>query len=99
LLAGAKRWENPIPPTTLAGLVAADVAWWADKVWFGPLLQTQALLAATDLITLLLLLVGGRSLRGRISTASILAHNKCMELSVFKGWRARRDSNFRPPGS
>jgi len=66
LLAGAKRWENRILPTVLAGLVATDVAWWAGKVWFGPLLQTQALLAATDLIALLLLLVGGRSLRAAV---------------------------------
>ena len=66
LLAGAKRWENRILPTILAGLVAADAVWWAGKVWFGPLLQTRALLAATDLIALLLLLVGGRALRAAV---------------------------------
>jgi len=63
LFAGAKRPENRILPAILAGLVAADATWWAGKVWFGPLLQTHALLAATDLFALLLLLIGGRALR------------------------------------
>jgi uncharacterized protein involved in response to NO len=66
LFAGAKRRENRILPAILGGLVAADAAWWAGKVWFGPLVQTRALLATTDLIALLLLFVGGRALRAAV---------------------------------
>ena len=66
LLAGAKRRENRILPAILVGLVAADAAWWAGKVWFGALLQSQALLATIDLFALLLLLVGGRALRAAV---------------------------------
>jgi uncharacterized protein involved in response to NO len=66
LLAGAKRRENRILPAILASLVATDAAWWAGKVWFGPLVQTQALLATIDLFALLLLLIGGRALRAAV---------------------------------
>jgi len=38
LFAGAKRPENRILPTILAGLVAVDMTWWAGRVWFVPLL-------------------------------------------------------------
>ena len=66
LLAGAKRRENRILPAILITLVAADAAWWAGRVWFGPQLQTHALLASIDLIAMLLLLVGGRALRAAV---------------------------------
>ncbi|HUT40439.1 MAG TPA: NnrS family protein [Gammaproteobacteria bacterium] len=63
LIAGAKRRENRILPAILTALIAADAAWWAGKVWFGPAVQTHVLLAAIDLVALLLLLIGGRALR------------------------------------
>ena len=63
LLAGAKRRENRILPAILTALLGADAAWWAGKVWFGPAVQTHVLLAAINLIALLLLLIGGRALR------------------------------------
>jgi len=66
LLAGAKRRENRILPAILAALVAADAAWWAGRVWFGPPLQTHAVLASIDLVAMLLLLVGGRALRAAV---------------------------------
>jgi len=63
LIKGAKRWENRILPGVIAALVVADAAWWTGKLWFGPQLQTGALLVTIDLIALLLLIIGGRALR------------------------------------
>lgn len=66
LVTGAKRWENRILPAILAALVAADAAWWAGALGLGSQVQTGALLTAIDLIALLLLLIGGRSLRAAV---------------------------------
>jgi uncharacterized protein involved in response to NO len=66
LFARAKRRENLILPVILGALLAADVAWWAGTVWFGPQLQSGALLTAIDLIALPLLLIGGRALRAAV---------------------------------
>lgn len=66
LFAGAKRPENRILPVILGSLVIADVAWWAGAVWLGPQLQSRALLAAIDLIAMLLLLIAGRALRAAV---------------------------------
>jgi len=63
LFTAAKRRENRILPAILGALLAADAAWWAGALWFGPQVQTRALLTAIDLLALLLLLVGGRALR------------------------------------
>jgi uncharacterized protein involved in response to NO len=66
LFAGARRRENRILPVLLAALVATDAAWWSAAVWFGPRVQTGALLVALDLIALLLLQIGGRALRAAV---------------------------------
>lgn len=66
LFSGAKRRENRILPVLLGALLAADIAWWTGKVWFGPQVQTHALLTAIDLFALLLLLIGGRALRAAV---------------------------------
>ena len=50
LFAGAKRRENLVLPALLAALLAADAAWWAGAAWFGPRVQTGALLVALDLL-------------------------------------------------
>ena len=63
LLRAAKRHENRILPVLLSALVCADAAWWLGTTWFGPWLQSTALLVGIDLVALLLLLVGGRALR------------------------------------
>jgi len=63
LFKGAKRWENRILPVILATLLVVDTAWWAGRVWFGPQVQTGALLVTIDLVALLLLIIGGRALR------------------------------------
>lgn len=63
LFKGAKRWENRILPMIVTTLLVADAAWWTGRVWFGPQVQTGALLFTLDLIALLLLIVGGRALR------------------------------------
>ncbi len=63
LFKAAKRWENRILPVTLATLLIADTAWWAGRVWFGPQVQSGALLVTIDLVALLLLIIGGRALR------------------------------------
>jgi len=66
LLAAAKRRENLVLPALLAVLLAADAAWWAGAAWFGPRVQTGALLVALDLLALLLLQIGGRALRAAV---------------------------------
>jgi len=66
LFVGAKRKENHILPVILVALVCTDFAWWAGKTWFGQQMQSYALLAAIDLIALLLLLIGGRALRAAV---------------------------------
>ena len=66
LFAGAKRRENRVLPALLTALLAADAAWWAGAVWFGPRVQTGALLVALDLLALLLLQIGGRALRAAV---------------------------------
>ena len=66
LFARAKRRENFILPVILGGLLVADAAWWAGAVWFGPQVQSSALLTAIDLIALTLLLIGGRALRAAV---------------------------------
>jgi uncharacterized protein involved in response to NO len=66
LFSEAKRCENRILPAILLALVATDAAWWASAVWASPQVQTRALLVAVDLIALLLLLIGGRSLRAAV---------------------------------
>jgi len=63
LYSAAKRSENRIIPLLLTSLVATDVLWWAGFASSNIRLQNAALLAAIDLVTLLLLLVGGRALR------------------------------------
>lgn len=66
LLTGAKGKENRVLPVILVALVCADAAWWTGKTWFGQQVQSCALLAAIDLIALLLLLIGGRALRAGV---------------------------------
>jgi uncharacterized protein involved in response to NO len=66
LLASAKRKENRVLPVILVTLVCTDAAWWAGKTWFSQQVQSCALLAAIDLIALLLLLIGGRALRAAV---------------------------------
>ncbi len=66
LLAAAKRRESLLPPLVLALLAATDAAWWAGAVWYGPRQQAAALLVALDVITLLLMLIGGRALRAAV---------------------------------
>lgn len=66
LFSAAKRWENRILPAILAALIAADAAWWLGAVWLGSHMQTRALLTAIDLMALLLLVIGGRSLRAAV---------------------------------
>lgn len=59
---GAKRRENLIVPAVAVLLVAADAGWWAGAIWLGPWVQQRALVSAVDLLTLLVLIVGGRAL-------------------------------------
>lgn len=66
LLAGAKRAENRVLPVLLTLLIAADAAWWTGRTWFGAQVHTGALLSALDLIALLLLMMGGRTLRAAL---------------------------------
>ncbi|MEZ5542331.1 MAG: NnrS family protein [Pseudomonadota bacterium] len=66
LLAGSKRPENRILPLLLTLLVAADAAWWTGRTWFGDQAHSSALLGAIDLIALLLLMMGGRTLRAAL---------------------------------
>lgn len=63
LLAGAKRRENLLLPALLIALLAADMLWWAGALWLDAELQLRSLLAAIDLLSLLLLMIGGRTLR------------------------------------
>jgi uncharacterized protein involved in response to NO len=63
LFKGAKRWENRILPVIVTALLLVDTAWWSGRVWFGPQVQTAALLVTIDLTALLLLIIGGRALR------------------------------------
>lgn len=51
---------------THPALIAADAAWWVGAAWLGSQMQTRALLTAVDLIALLLLVMGGRSLRAAV---------------------------------
>jgi uncharacterized protein involved in response to NO len=66
LLAAAKRMENRLLPVLLTLLLTADAAWWTGRTWFGAQLHTGALLSALDLIALLLLMMGGRTLRAAL---------------------------------
>lgn len=66
LFTSAKRKENRVLPVIIVTLVCTDAAWWAGKTWFGQQVQSCALLAAIDLIALLLLLIGGRALRAAV---------------------------------
>jgi uncharacterized protein involved in response to NO len=63
LLAGGKRSGNRILPALLTLLVAADAAWWTGRTWFSEQVPAGYLLTAIDLIALLLLMMGGRTLR------------------------------------
>ncbi|MGD8581617.1 MAG: NnrS family protein [Gammaproteobacteria bacterium] len=64
LFAAAKRRENKVLPVLVTALAVADIVWWLGQTWLvGTQLQTAALLVAIDLISLLLLLIGGRALR------------------------------------
>jgi len=80
LFKAAKRRENRILPVLLSALVSADIAWWLGMAWFGPRLQTGALLVAIDLVALLLLLIGGRALRaavgGHVERRGIARHDR-----------------------
>ncbi len=62
LLRGAKRAENRIVPAILVGLLWLDAMWWAGAPWLGPAVERRALLGAIDLLSLLMLVVGGRAL-------------------------------------
>jgi len=66
LFIGAKRPENRILPSSVTALAIADAAWWIARVRTDLALQTHVLVATVDLFALLLLLVGGRALRGTV---------------------------------
>lgn len=62
LLRGAKRGENKIAPMVLFVLLSLDAIWWSGRMWFGASVQQHVLLAAIDVLGLLMLVVGGRAL-------------------------------------
>lgn len=59
---GAKRAENRIAPLVLGALLFLDACWWAGALRADSSLQQRALVAATDVFALLMLIIGGRAL-------------------------------------
>ena len=62
----AKRPENLILPSLVTAVAITDAVWWVARVRADLALQTHVLVATVDLFALLLLLVGGRALRGTV---------------------------------